>query len=221
MSQSSLDLMSGDNQRSQLVQGQVPMGEPKMRKELKEYQQIMQTTVEGALKRFSGDLQRVLEEISRRLELVEKQTEQLGRASADPREVDGLREDAFKERLTAIEQGILDVSRSVQLVRDKQELAGAQAELAAHLSNKTVQGTPVADAVVSALTSQQVSPAAAVPEAAQPSQTAAPTAPAPAAPAPAAPALAAPAQQTQAASPAPLSVLAPSCCLLCSQCPRC
>ncbi len=62
-----------------------------------------------------------------------------------------------------------------------QELAGAQAELAAHLSNKvqnvvitfmclhkvladtklvfhlqTVQGTPVADAPVSALTSQQV-----------------------------------------------------------------
>lgn len=62
-----------------------------------------------------------------------------------------------------------------------QELAGAQAELAAHLSNKvqnvvitfmylhkvladtelvfhlqTVQGTPVADALVSALTSQQV-----------------------------------------------------------------
>ncbi len=65
MSQSSLDLMSGDNHRSQLVQGQVPMGEPKMKKELKEYQQIMQTTVEGALKRFSGDLQRVLEEISR------------------------------------------------------------------------------------------------------------------------------------------------------------
>ncbi len=65
VSQSSLDLMSGDNHRSQIVQGQVPMGEPKMRKELKEYQQIMQTTVEGALKRFSGDLQRVLEDISR------------------------------------------------------------------------------------------------------------------------------------------------------------
>jgi len=65
VSQSSLDLMSGDIHRSQLVQGQVPMGEPKMRKELKEYQQIMQTTVEGALKRFSGDLQRVLEDISR------------------------------------------------------------------------------------------------------------------------------------------------------------
>ncbi len=65
VSQSSLDLMSGDNHKSQLVQGQVPMGEPKMRKDLKEYQQITQTIVEGALKRFSGDLQRVLEEISR------------------------------------------------------------------------------------------------------------------------------------------------------------
>ena len=56
----------------------------------------------------------------RRLESVETQTEQLGRASADAREVDGLREDAFKERLTAIEKGIRDVSRNMQLVRDKQ-----------------------------------------------------------------------------------------------------
>ena len=56
----------------------------------------------------------------RRLESVENQTEQLGRASADAREVDGLREDAFKERLTAIEKGIRDVSRNMQLVRDKQ-----------------------------------------------------------------------------------------------------
>lgn len=64
-SQSSLDLISGDNHKSQSVSGQVPMGEPKMRKELKEYQQVTQTVVEVALKRFSGDLQRVLEEISR------------------------------------------------------------------------------------------------------------------------------------------------------------
>ena len=56
----------------------------------------------------------------RRLESVENQTEQLGRASADAREVDGLREDAFMERLTAIEKGIRDVSRNMQLVRDKQ-----------------------------------------------------------------------------------------------------
>jgi len=54
------------------------------------------------------------------LESLENQTEQLGRASADAREVDGLREDAFKERLTAIEKGIRDVSRNMQLVRDKQ-----------------------------------------------------------------------------------------------------
>lgn len=65
VSQSSLDLMSGDTLKSQLVPGQVPMGEPKVRKDLREYQQITQTIVEGALKRFSGDLQRVLEEISR------------------------------------------------------------------------------------------------------------------------------------------------------------
>lgn len=56
----------------------------------------------------------------RRLESVENQTEQLGRAVADSREVDGLREDAFKDRLTAIDKSIRDVSRNVQLVRDKQ-----------------------------------------------------------------------------------------------------
>ena len=42
---------------------------------------------------------------------------------ADSREVDGLREDAFKDRLTAINKSICDVSRSVQLVRDAQVLA--------------------------------------------------------------------------------------------------
>ena len=104
----------------------------------------------------------------RRLESVEHQTEQLGRAVADSREVDGLREDAFKDRLTAIDKSVREVSRNIQLVRDKQvpevahcshsqslqiihqnrlphdlplmqELAGAQAELAAHLSTKVVK----------------------------------------------------------------------------------
>lgn len=64
MSQSSLDLMSTDNHKPS-SSGQIPMGEPKMRKELKEYQQVMQSVVEGALKRFSTDLTRVLDEISR------------------------------------------------------------------------------------------------------------------------------------------------------------
>ena len=58
----------------------------------------------------------------RRLESVEHQTEQLGTAVADSREVDGLREDAFKDRLTGIDKSIRDVSRNVQLVRDKQVL---------------------------------------------------------------------------------------------------
>lgn len=65
VSQSSLDLMSGDTHKAQTSSAQVPMGEPKIRRELKEYQQVMQAVVDGALKRFSGDLQRVLEEISR------------------------------------------------------------------------------------------------------------------------------------------------------------
>lgn len=65
VSQSSLDLMSGDSQKAQTSSAQQPMGEPKMRRELKEYQQVTQSIVDSALKRFSGDLQRVLEEISR------------------------------------------------------------------------------------------------------------------------------------------------------------
>ena len=65
VSQSSLDLMSNDNHKGQASSGQVPMGEPKMRKDLKEYQQIMQAVVDGALKRFSSDLTRILDEISR------------------------------------------------------------------------------------------------------------------------------------------------------------
>lgn len=46
---------------------------------------------------------------------------------ADSREVDGLREDAFKDRLTAIDKSIRDVSRNVQLVRAKQVLANLPA----------------------------------------------------------------------------------------------
>lgn len=65
VSQSSLDLISNENHKTQASSGQIPMGEPKMRKDLKEYQQIMQTVIDGALKRFSSDLTRVLDEISR------------------------------------------------------------------------------------------------------------------------------------------------------------
>ena len=65
VSQTSADLMSGDNHKAQPGHGHVPMGEPKMRKDLKEYQQIIQGVVQDALKKFSGDLQRTLEEISR------------------------------------------------------------------------------------------------------------------------------------------------------------
>lgn len=56
----------------------------------------------------------------RRLENLENQSEQLGRAVADVREVEGVREDALKSRLTAIEKGVSSVTRNVQLIRDKQ-----------------------------------------------------------------------------------------------------
>lgn len=65
VSQSSLDLMSGESQKGHSSSTKQPMGESKMKRELKEHQQVTQAVVENALKRFSGDLQRVLEEISR------------------------------------------------------------------------------------------------------------------------------------------------------------
>lgn len=65
ISQSSLDLMAPDSHKASANSAQIPMGEPKMRKELKEYQQVMQSVVEGVIKHFSSDLTRVLGDISR------------------------------------------------------------------------------------------------------------------------------------------------------------
>ena len=100
------------------------------------------------------------------MESIENQIEQLSRGSADAKEVAAVKDDAYKERLTTIERSMRDISRNVQLVRDRQvintvssqhagdaespchlrqlhskacilqELAGAQAELAAHLSTQ-------------------------------------------------------------------------------------
>ncbi len=69
----------------------------------------------------------------RRLESLENQIEQLGSAAADGHETDTVRENAFKERFTSLDKAVREVSRSVQLVRDKQELLAAQAELS-HLA---------------------------------------------------------------------------------------
>ena len=71
--------------------------------------------------------------ICRRLESLENQVEQLGSAAADRHETDTVRENAFKERFTSLDKAVREVSRSVQLVRDKQELLAAQAELS-HLA---------------------------------------------------------------------------------------
>jgi hypothetical protein len=39
---------------------------------------------------------------------------------ADIQEVEGLREDAMKERFTSMEKTLRDVHRGVQMIRDKQ-----------------------------------------------------------------------------------------------------
>ena len=39
---------------------------------------------------------------------------------ADVREVEGVREESLKLRLTSVDKGLRDVTRGVQLIRDKQ-----------------------------------------------------------------------------------------------------
>lgn len=59
----------------------------------------------------------------RRLENIENRTEQLSEAVADGQQVDKLREEALKERLTGIDKSVRDVSRGVQVIRDKQVMS--------------------------------------------------------------------------------------------------
>ena len=54
------------------------------------------------------------------MESVENQTEQLGQAAADAKDIGQLKEDSLKDRLTSIEKSLRDVGRNVQLVRDRQ-----------------------------------------------------------------------------------------------------
>ena len=59
-------------------------------------------------------------QLCRRLESLENQTERLGRAISDARDVDCVREEGLKERFNSLDKGLRDISRGVQLVRDKQ-----------------------------------------------------------------------------------------------------
>ena len=54
------------------------------------------------------------------MESIENQVEQLGTGAADAKDVGAVKDEALKERLTHIERSIRDVSRNVQLVRDRQ-----------------------------------------------------------------------------------------------------
>lgn len=56
----------------------------------------------------------------RRLESLENRTEQISQVVADIQAVSGLRDDAAKERLGALEKTLREVHRGVQIIRDKQ-----------------------------------------------------------------------------------------------------
>jgi hypothetical protein len=56
----------------------------------------------------------------RRLSNLENRTEQMSQVVADIQQVSGLRDDAHKERLGALEKTLREVHRGVQIIRDKQ-----------------------------------------------------------------------------------------------------
>ena len=56
----------------------------------------------------------------RRLETIEQRTEQLTDALAEGHQIDKLREDALKERLTGLDKSVREVGRGVQAIKDKQ-----------------------------------------------------------------------------------------------------
>ncbi|EFN57399.1 hypothetical protein CHLNCDRAFT_142823 [Chlorella variabilis] len=90
----------------------------------------LEGVVQAVFQRFSGSLQKILEDVDRRLESLENRTEHICQVVTDLQSVAGLREDAAKERLGGLEKTLREVHRSVQIIRDKQELAEASAELA-------------------------------------------------------------------------------------------
>ena len=64
--------------------------------------------------------QRGVRSVCRRLESLENRTEQVSSMLADVQKVEGLREDAMKERFSSLERTLRDIHRGVQIVRDKQ-----------------------------------------------------------------------------------------------------
>eukprot|EP00884_Botryococcus_braunii_P013663 jgi/Botrbrau1/22298/Bobra.0138s0050.1 len=198
-----------------------PMGDSRGKKDLRDFEAATQVLFEATLKRFAGGLQRVLEDINRRMDSVENQVEQLGRSLADMRGVEGLREESLKERFFSMEKTLRDVSRGIQLIRDKQELAEAQAEL----TKLSTQASAPLEAVSPPAAAPKAPPAAAPAPAvvqAPPAAVAPPVAPPPVEPTPLPPppAVATPAPQPVpqvvvpatglAAAPLPVAPSAPS-----------
>ena len=77
-------------------------------------------------------------------------------------QVAGLRDDAGKERFGALEKTLREIHRSVQIVRDRQELAEASAELA-KLSAAAASGGGASGAPAPAAASAVAPPTIAAP----------------------------------------------------------
>jgi len=81
------------------------------------------------LKGFADGLKEVLESMNKRLSSLEESCANIADTLAELQDNEVERDVAVKNRLGELERSTREVQRGVQLLRDKQELADAQAEL--------------------------------------------------------------------------------------------
>ncbi|GLU06443.1 hypothetical protein SLE2022_234780 [Rubroshorea leprosula] len=92
--------------------------------------QDVNVTVEKAMKKYADNLMRFLEGISSRLSQLELYCYNLDKSIGDMRSDSIRNHEEADSKLKFIEKHLQEVHRSVQILRDKQELAEAQKELA-------------------------------------------------------------------------------------------
>lgn len=86
--------------------------------------------VERTMKKYADNLLRVLEDMSGRLQHLEVATARLETKVAEIQQAAGDNSGRLDGRIRSLENTLREVQRGVQVIRDKQEIAEAQAELA-------------------------------------------------------------------------------------------
>ncbi|KAL2624071.1 hypothetical protein R1flu_008316 [Riccia fluitans] len=86
--------------------------------------------VERTMKKYADNLLRVLEGLTGRLSQLESSTQRLEHLFGEVRKAVGISHDETDGKLRSLENHVLEVQRGVQLLRDRQELAEAQSQLA-------------------------------------------------------------------------------------------